>query len=59
MENCSVIKGDELSGLNQVVSISLTIRTMDTAQNSNQQMLQMLLQAAPHPTTGDRMDLKL
>lgn len=44
------------ASLGQSVSIALTKKTMDMAQQNANQMVQML--QAPHPTLGKSVDLK-
>ncbi|MBP0723695.1 YjfB family protein [Bacillus sp. RG28] len=44
------------STLQQNVSIALTKKAMETAQQSANQMIQML--QAPHPTLGNTIDLQ-
>ena len=44
------------SALQQNVSIALTKKAMETAQQSANQMIQML--QAPHPTLGNTIDLQ-
>jgi hypothetical protein len=44
------------ASLSQSVSIALTKKTMDMAQQNANQMVQML--QAPHPTLGKSIDVK-
>lgn len=48
--------GMSQASLSQSVSIALTKKTMDMAQQNANQMVQML--QAPHPTLGKSVDLK-
>ncbi|MBO1510835.1 YjfB family protein [Metabacillus sp. BG109] len=44
------------ASLGQSVSIALAKKTMEVAQQNNQEMLKML--EAPHPSLGKSIDLK-
>lgn len=56
MDIAALSMGMSQSSLAQSVSIALTKKVMDTAQENSVQMLKML--QAPHPTLGNSIDLK-
>ena len=48
--------------LQQSVGISLTRKAMDTAQIQSQEMINMIQQSAvpaPHPTSGQKIDVRI
>ncbi|MCI2252779.1 YjfB family protein [Domibacillus sp. 8LH] len=56
MDIAALSTGISQASLNQSVSIALTKKTMDMAQQNASQMVQML--QAPHPTLGKSIDVK-
>lgn len=56
MDIAALSMGMSQASLSQSVSIALTKKTMDMAQQNANQMVQML--QAPHPTLGKSVDLK-
>lgn len=57
MDIAALSMGMSNASLGQSVSLALTKKTMDLAQQNANQMVQML-QQAPHPTLGKSIDLK-
>ncbi|WP_082220192.1 YjfB family protein [Domibacillus robiginosus] len=56
MDIAALSVGMSQASLSQSVSLALTKKTMDTAQQNASQMVQML--PAPHPTLGQSVDVK-
>lgn len=56
MDIAALSMGMSNASLSQSVSIALTKKTMDMAQQNAGQMVQML--QAPHPTLGKSIDVK-
>ncbi|WP_082087831.1 YjfB family protein [Domibacillus indicus] len=56
MDIAALSVGMTQASLSQSVSIALTKKTMDMAQQNANQMVQML--QAPHPTLGKSIDVK-
>ncbi|WP_083255977.1 YjfB family protein [Domibacillus iocasae] len=56
MDIAALSMGMSNASLSQSVSIALTKKTMDMAQQNANQMVQML--QAPHPTLGKSIDVK-
>lgn len=56
MDIAALSMGMNQASLAQSVSIAVTKKVMDTAQENSIQMLKML--EAPHPTLGHSIDLK-